>query len=128
MNSVALEKTFQIMCSNLKFMSSPNLPIFEKRMDYKWVKIPKLGCLKIFELKHNLIEFFVGFQKIMKLLKSECQNSSYGHSNSNKCTLALQDQTVLDTVPPLCGGPALPQGAEPRVPTCLLVAMIMGLL
>ncbi len=45
-------------------------------MDYKWVILSKSGHFEHFELNTYivLLEFFIGFQNIIKLLKLDEQN------------------------------------------------------
>ncbi len=49
----------------------------EKTMNYKWVICQNWAVFNILNQIYSLIEFFMGFQNIIKLLKSDEQNLNY---------------------------------------------------
>ncbi len=68
-----------MVCSDHQFLSNPNRSKFEKKLcaiggwfSQNW------SVSKFLSWTHHVVEFFVGFQKNIKLLKLDKQNSSYG--------------------------------------------------
>ncbi len=55
------------MCLDLVLFLAPNVTIFEKTVDYKWVKCPKSGCFKIYELNAYFYRVFYGLSENLKL-------------------------------------------------------------